>query len=151
MVLGAAASLFYFYPPVWWLIHRIRETTEMACDEAVLRNGIAPRDYARSIARTLELGLGPAEVRPAFIGPGRSSLRRRLARLNTERRYRTMLTHRIVLAVAALVALLGSVVPLTPGAQAADERAVDASSSVHFGALDRLAGENCDFRVVVCG
>jgi TonB family protein len=140
-VLAVLASwLFFFYPPVRWLLRRVYETTEMACDEAVLRDGVAPRDYARSIARTLELGLGPADTRFAFIGPGRSSLRRRLARLNTERRYRTMLTHRIVLAVAALVALLGSVVPLTPGAQAADEKAVDASSSVRFGALDRLAG-----------
>ena len=134
-----ASWFFFFYPPLRWLLRRVYETTEMACDEAVLRHGIASRDYVRSIARTLELGLGPADVRPAFIGPGRSSLRRRLARLNLDRRYRTMLAHRIVLAIAASVVLLGSVVPLTPGTQAADETAVATASPARFAALDRLA------------
>lgn len=132
-----ASWLFFFYPPLRWVLRRVYETTEMACDEAVLRHGIAPRDYARSIARTLKLGLGPARGLPAFIGPGRSSLRRRLARLDGDRRYRTMFTHRIILAVAALIALLGSIVPLTPGTQAGADPV--SATAERFVALDRLA------------
>ena len=139
-----ASWFFFFYPPLRWLLRRVYETTEMACDEAVLRNGIASRDYVRSIARTLELGLGPADVRPAFIGPGRSSLRRRLARLNLDRRYRTMLAHRIVLVIAASVVLLGSVVPFMPGTQAGAGSPAVAVSADRFGVLDQLKGADTE-------
>jgi TonB family protein len=143
---GALASwLFFFYPPVRWLVRSIHETTEMACDEAVLRFGIAPRDYLRSIAQTLELGLEPEHGLAALGGPSRSTMCRRVARLRSERRYRTMPKHRWTLAAAALIVVMGSIAPLTPGAPDRDETkpgALTALSFDRFAALDRLASRD---------
>ena len=41
-------TLFWFYPPVWWLSRRILESTEMSCDEAVVRAGLSPATWSRS-------------------------------------------------------------------------------------------------------
>ncbi len=109
-------ALFWFYPPVWWLALRIRQTTEMACDEAVVRAGFSPAAYCRSLARTVEFGLSHAgAVSPVgILGHGVSFLRRRLRRIRSERRFETMLTHRVALAAAAAAALAVSLLPIAP-------------------------------------
>jgi uncharacterized protein (TIGR03435 family) len=42
-------AIFWFHPLVWWIGARLLEERERACDEAVLRLGNAPRDYAEGI------------------------------------------------------------------------------------------------------
>ncbi len=109
-------ALFWFYPPVWWLALRIRQTTEMACDEAVVHAGFSPAAYCRSLARTVEFGLshGGAVSPVGILGHGVSFLRRRLRRIRSERRFETMLTHRVALAAAAVAAVAISLLPIAP-------------------------------------
>jgi beta-lactamase regulating signal transducer with metallopeptidase domain len=42
-------ALFWFYPLVWWIGHRLLEERERACDEAVIDRGHDPADYAAGI------------------------------------------------------------------------------------------------------
>ena len=42
-------AVFWFHPLVWWIGARLVEERERACDEAVLRLGSEPRDYAEGI------------------------------------------------------------------------------------------------------
>lgn len=42
-------ALFWFHPLVWWIGARLLEERERACDEAVLRLGNEPHDYAEGI------------------------------------------------------------------------------------------------------
>jgi bla regulator protein blaR1 len=43
------ATLFWFYPLVWWIGRRLVDERERACDEAVLAGGHDPADYAAGI------------------------------------------------------------------------------------------------------
>ncbi|MDH3627377.1 MAG: M56 family metallopeptidase [Acidobacteriota bacterium] len=123
-----AAILFFFYPPVRWLTRKIFETTEMACDDAVLQSGIRWQDYARSIARTLELGLFPVAAPASIHGFGSTSLKLRLDRLRMAGRYSTKSRHRLALIAAFLLVLTGSFLPFGPHpfqAVAAETQAAD--------------------------
>jgi TonB family protein len=115
--LGLVRAVFWFYPPVWWLSRRIRETTEMACDEAVVGEGLPASTFCRSLARTLSLGLAHrAAVSPVgILGHRPSFLRRRLERIRSGRRFETMFSHRVTVTAAALAALVVSILPLVPG------------------------------------
>ncbi len=42
-------TLFWFHPLVWWIGARLTDERESDCDEAVLREGSQPRDYAEGI------------------------------------------------------------------------------------------------------
>ena len=42
-------ALFWFHPLVWWIEGRMIDECERACDEAVLRAGNDPADYAEGI------------------------------------------------------------------------------------------------------
>jgi bla regulator protein blaR1 len=42
-------TLFWFHPLVWWIGARLMDEREKDCDEAVLRRGSQPRDYAEGI------------------------------------------------------------------------------------------------------
>jgi len=124
-LLALVRTAFWFYPPAWWLTRRILETTEMACDEAVVRAGLPAAVYCRSLARTLSVGLAQrASASPiGILGHRASFLRRRLERIRSGGRFEIMLSHRLTVAAAALAALIVSVLPVTPGAtlRAGDE------------------------------
>ena len=47
-------TLFWFHPVVWWIGARLTGERERDCDEAVLRLGNRPADYARSIVHVCE-------------------------------------------------------------------------------------------------
>ncbi len=47
-------TLFWFHPAVWWIGARLMDERERDCDEAVLRLGGRPGDYARSIVHVCE-------------------------------------------------------------------------------------------------
>jgi uncharacterized protein (TIGR03435 family) len=48
-------TLFWFHPLVWWIGARLVEERERACDEAVLREGHDPADYAEAILSVCRL------------------------------------------------------------------------------------------------
>jgi TonB family protein len=114
-LLALLRALFWFYPPVWWLVRRILETSEMACDEAVVRSGLSPATYCRSLARTLTLDAARSASYPiGMLGHRVSFLRRRLERIRSARRFEAMFKHRLTVVFAALAALVLSMLPLTP-------------------------------------
>lgn len=57
-ICGELARCFHWFNPFFWLAAaRLRQESELACDDAVLRSGFAPRDYASQLlelARTLK-------------------------------------------------------------------------------------------------
>lgn len=136
VLLGLAGIPFFFYPPAWWLIRKIRETSEMACDEAALAAGLSVRDYTRCVARVLNLGLSQDTPVAALHGRG-STLRRRFERLRSQGRSTTMPRHRLILCIASLVVLLGSVIPVVPTPVAAHPTSGDTEAA--FDMLDGLA------------
>ncbi|HEX3744016.1 MAG TPA: M56 family metallopeptidase [Bryobacteraceae bacterium] len=50
-------TLFWFHPMVWWIQARLVEERERACDEAVLRMGHDPQEYAEGIVAVCEFYL----------------------------------------------------------------------------------------------
>lgn len=134
----AATVLFFFYPPVWWLARRLHESTELLCDEAVVRRGVDPAQYARSLARALELGLRPTFAPTALLGRRPSSLELRLARLSSSRRYLTMPRHRIALAAGLTLVALTSFFPFVPQSTSAAESVTPTLSNELISELERL-------------
>lgn len=104
-----AASLYWFFPPAWLAIGRLRAATEMACDEAVLRAGVDPATYARALARTVHSALAPATAVSQFARVG-ESISGRLERINAPGRFAAATHHRLVLGMAAVL-MAGSSVP----------------------------------------
>jgi beta-lactamase regulating signal transducer with metallopeptidase domain len=49
-----AETLFWFFPPVWWIGARLIEERERACDEQVVREGHPVQSYAEGILNVCE-------------------------------------------------------------------------------------------------
>lgn len=101
----AAAVAFYFFPLLWPLLSRLRETSEMACDEAAVKRGVAAPDYARALARTMSIGLEPLGLAAGLARGTPSLTRRRFDRLTNEGRFVLMRRHWLCLALAALAVI----------------------------------------------
>jgi beta-lactamase regulating signal transducer with metallopeptidase domain len=71
------ASIFWFYPLVWWLGKRLVEERERACDEGVLELGSARHVYAESILKTCTFGAGSRLA--CISGVTGADLKRRIA------------------------------------------------------------------------
>jgi TonB family protein len=117
----AAIIAFFYFPPLWFLLRRLRDTTELACDEAAVDRGIEPSVYARALARAFSIGLAPARTATALAFGGPSLIRRRLDRLGKEGRSVVMLRHRVVLGLAVACLVVASALPLTSPATADEE------------------------------
>ena len=69
-------TVFWFYPPVWWLGARLVAERERACDEGVVHMGADKRRYAQSILKVCGFCLrSPVVFVPGISG---SSLSRRV-------------------------------------------------------------------------
>jgi len=123
----ATAVVFFFYPLVWPLLKRIRETGEMACDDAVMASGIRPRAYASALAVVFDMGLTAAPSSAALDRRSPSLMRRRLMRLNGTRRCKMQLKHRAALLLVLVCVLMASALSLSSlaGDPSTDAKAPD--------------------------
>jgi beta-lactamase regulating signal transducer with metallopeptidase domain len=105
-----ARALHWPNPLAWWADRRLRAEREMAADDAALRAGSRPSDYARflvGLAGTLGQGPAPSTV---LAMATRSPLGERLGRLLDPARRRAPLRARR--AACALLAALAVAIPL---------------------------------------
>jgi bla regulator protein BlaR1 len=99
-------TVFWFYPPVWWIGKRMTGERERACDEEVLALGNKPDSYAEAILKVCRFCL--ESPLPCASGIAGSGLRRRIeAILNPSVIHRLHPTKRLVLAAFAFAAVAG--------------------------------------------
>lgn len=128
---GELARCFHWFNPLFWLAAaKLRQESELACDDAVLRSGFASRDYANQLlelARTLK-------------SPGRAwSTALAIARpTNLERRFAAMMNpslnrRSVSVGMKWLVPLLALalVLPLAALRLSAQNMAGKTSGSIH--------------------
>lgn len=115
-------TLFWFYPPVWWLGGRLLHERENACDEAVIAAGCSPAAYAEGILKVCRFYLqSPLACAAGVAG---ADLKGRIEAIMTTRRLRqlgavgTSLISIAVLALLLVPVLLGASLGLTSRAQA---------------------------------
>jgi bla regulator protein BlaR1 len=105
-------AVFWFYPPVRWIGTRLIEERERACDEAVLRMGSDPQDYAEGIVTVCRLYLkSPLACVSGVTG---SDLKRRVETIMLNRVGESMDIGRKLLLFVALSAAVTT--PLIVGA-----------------------------------
>jgi uncharacterized protein (TIGR03435 family) len=108
----AVETVFWFHPLVWWIETRLVDERERACDEAVLRSGSRPQDYAEAILEVCRQSVG---VRPVCVtGVSGSNLRKRVEAIMRNEVGRP-LTQRRQWAVGLIVAATAAV-PVVGGA-----------------------------------
>lgn len=105
LVLELCRVIHWPNPFVWHLLRRARIDQELACDDAAIRSGIAPCDYARhlvAVARTFALGARPPLSALPLLGV--SPLATRVAAALARRANRAPLTLRAAALAIALIA-----------------------------------------------
>jgi beta-lactamase regulating signal transducer with metallopeptidase domain len=80
-----ARALYWWHPLVFSLSRRLGLESEMCCDRAVLRHGIAATDYARELLRFAESEWQPSPVGLSVRGERVSVLRQRVERIIGDR------------------------------------------------------------------
>jgi TonB family protein len=88
-------SIYWFNPLAWLASARLRQESERACDDVVLRAGVVGVEYADHLvhlARTLNANRGTWYPAPAMARP--SSLQRRIAAMLNGRLNRTPISRR---------------------------------------------------------
>ena len=86
-------AVYWFNPLMWMTCRRLRDESEQACDDAVLRRGVNPADYAShllAVARQVLAGGHRWASAPAIVNS--SSLERRIAAMLNSSRRRESLT-----------------------------------------------------------
>lgn len=122
-------ALLWPQPLLWILCRHLEASSEEACDEAVLRGGCAPHDYARCLldwAEKMARPTLPERVAGAGVLTGRSSLAQRVTTiLDTSRRDTRTPSRRTRVMIVASALLAALATPLliathaAPGAEAA--------------------------------
>src|SRR5580700_2883075 len=108
-------ALFWFHPVVWWIRVRLMEERERACDEAVLRIGSDPQDYAEGIVTVCKFYLRSPLV--CVSGVTGSNLKRRVEAIMLNRAAESIsLGQKLVLCAAGVLAVT---LPLTVGVMSA--------------------------------
>jgi uncharacterized protein (TIGR03435 family) len=99
-------ALFWFHPVVWWIEQRLVDERERACDEAVLRAGCRPQDYAEGLLEVCRQSVG---MRLACVaGVSGSNLRARVEAIMRSEIGRPLTIRRrmaLAIVVASAVAL----------------------------------------------
>jgi beta-lactamase regulating signal transducer with metallopeptidase domain len=122
LVARLVCALYWFLPPAWWVLARMRRECELLADEAVLSTGVRPSAYAEhllAIARTMHVPVTAVAMaaRPSELGRrvellvSRSTLPRRLSRAGAS--FSAVLALALV-ALAACTATPGVPSPATP-------------------------------------
>jgi bla regulator protein blaR1 len=97
-------ALFWFDPVVWWIQSRLIEERERACDEAVLRMGSDPKDYAQGIVTVCKFYL--KSPLPCVSGVTGSDLKRRVETIMLNRAAeKASIGGKLLLAAAGAVAV----------------------------------------------
>ncbi len=108
-------ALFWFHPVVWWIRARLMEERERACDEAVLRMGSDPQDYAEGIVTVCKFYLKSRLV--CVSGVTGSNLKRRVEMIMLNRAAESMnIGKKLVLFAAGALAVTA---PLIVGVMSA--------------------------------
>ncbi len=116
-------TLYWFFPPVWWIGARLIEQREQACDEAVVEAGGAAQAFAEGILNVCKFYVeSPLACVAGVTG---ADLKKRIVRIMTERNLlRLDWRKKLILAAVALVV---AAVPVTLGlGQAAQTAALTA-------------------------
>jgi beta-lactamase regulating signal transducer with metallopeptidase domain len=111
LLAGLACSLYWFNPLIWLAARRLRIEREHACDDAVLRAGSLPSNYAEQLLEIARyISTRPALELSVTTMARRSGLKERLLAVLDERRDRRAVTRRLAASGAAL--LMATLVPL---------------------------------------
>lgn len=103
-------ALYWFNPLFWIACRRLRRESEHACDDAVLRLGVTPSDYALHLVDVARSCRGSALPVAAVMPMARpSSLERRIAAMLNPRLGRQALSRRAV--AVTVVGLVGMTLP----------------------------------------
>ena len=105
-------ALYWVNPLAWLACRRLRQESEYACDDAVLRGGIDPAEYATHLLGVARQAIGGRRAwvsAPAIAHP--STLERRISAMLTEKRNREPLTRRAC--VAAVAGIFAVALPIT--------------------------------------
>jgi TonB family protein len=79
LLIEFAWSIYWFNPLMWYAAHRTRIERERACDDSVLRTGIAPEEYAQHLLEIARELRPRADVRCAAVSMAHTSqLERRI-------------------------------------------------------------------------
>jgi hypothetical protein len=123
-------AVHWFNPLIWMTCRRLRDESEQACDDSVLRRGVNAADYAShlvAVARHLLAGGGGWTAATAVASP--STLERRIASMlnaSHDRRPATRVVRAVavvtMLAVAATVASVTLTEPFAPALSARSPR-----------------------------
>lgn len=110
LVAEAGVALYWWNPLVWFVRRRLAAECESACDDLVLRTGIAAPDYAEALLTVVQSlsGATPANV-PAVAFARSSQVADRIARIlnNSQSRGPLCRSTAIALATASLVLSAG--------------------------------------------
>ena len=103
----AIRAAYWFNPLVALACGRLRQESEIACDDAVLATGVRPDAYAMQLVAVAEVGRrGPTAAAAALPMARRSTLERRVAAMFDRHRTRAPLTRHAVLILALCAAAL---------------------------------------------
>lgn len=101
-------ALFWFHPVVWWIRVRLMEERERACDEAVLRTGSDPQDYAEGIVTVCKFYLRSPLV--CVAGVTGSNLKRRVEAIMLNRTAKSLnIVQKLVLLATGILAVAAPV------------------------------------------
>jgi bla regulator protein blaR1 len=104
----AVEAIFWFHPLVWWIERRMIDERERACDEAVVRAGKRPADYAAGILAVCRWSIESPVM--CVSGVSGSDLRRRIETILANRLGRRLhMTGRVLLAGATLIVIGGPI------------------------------------------
>ena len=107
----AVRAVYWFNPLIWWTCRRLRDESEQACDDIVLRRGVDARAYASHLLAVARHVLADGRAwAPAPAVATSSTLERRIAAMLNSSRSREPLTR--ASAILAVLAMLAVAAPL---------------------------------------